>query len=489
MLSVNAERRRDVTTESALDRSTRWTWLSYAYAALVVTGLSYLLFDIPIQVSDSYGNLVQASGRTLGQLVYDQFHATGFLRPFLWGHIRVVYDLSGGNYHAWFRGWHVGQVVVLTILFMRLVKPRTAAGAAAVTIGLAALIGLHTFAGTILEAFPINAYMTILICCYLAADLALGAPRWWRDVAAAVLFIFAALSVESGLLIAVVLVAAFLFGARGVSRWGIAAIVLLVVGYLGLRFAVLDVGTPGLTERSSGFGFAILDPKDLESRFGAHPSVFYLYNIGTALLSVLFSEPRAGVWTATRNFLYGDELSIALLANLIASAMGTLVLVWYAWHRRTDWVARRFTRDDQLMAIFVAVAVANAVISYAYTKDVILSPAGIFYAAALAAAVKTLIESTSLSARRMRVAALTMFLVVLSGAWAFRAVAIHIALRSEATSVRNEWVYIDEWIREQRLNPDATGLALKQRLQTDAIVTHPVRPEVIGDWLEWFREP
>jgi hypothetical protein len=89
----------------------------------------------------------------------------------------------------------------------------------------------------------------------------------------------------------------------------------------------------------------------------------------------------------------------------------------------------------------------------------------------------------------MRVAALTMFLAVLSGAWAFRAVAIHIALRSEATSVRNEWVYIDEWIREQRLNPDATGLALKQRLQTDAIVTHPVRPEVIGDWLEWFREP
>ena len=103
--------------------------------------------------------------------------------------------------------------------------------------------------------------------------------------------------------------------------------------------------------------------------------------------------------------------------------------------------------------------------------------------------VSTLIESTSLSSRRIRVAAVTMFLVVLSGAWAFRAVAIHIALRETATSVRNEWVYIDEWIREQRLNPDAAGLALKQRLQTDAIVTHPVRPEVIGDWVEWFREP
>ena len=125
-------------TDSDLDRPNRWTWLSYAYATLVVAGISYLLFDIPIQVSDSYGNLVAASDRTLGQLVYDQFHAVGFLRPFLWGHIRVVYDLSGGNYYPWFRGWHVGQVALLTILFVRLVKPRTAAAAAAVTIGLAA---------------------------------------------------------------------------------------------------------------------------------------------------------------------------------------------------------------------------------------------------------------------------------------------------------------------------------------------------------------
>jgi len=164
-------------TESDLDRPTRWTWLSYGYATLVVVGVSYLLLDIPIQVSDSYGNLVAASGRTLGALVYDQFHARGFLRPFLWAHIRIVYDLSGGDYYTWFRGWHVGQVAVLTILFLRLVKPRTAPAFAGAAIGLAALIGIHTFEGTILEAFPINAYMTILICCYLAADLALGQQR------------------------------------------------------------------------------------------------------------------------------------------------------------------------------------------------------------------------------------------------------------------------------------------------------------------------
>ena len=196
-----------MTTAIADDRTvsgaTQWTWLSYAYAAVVVIGMGYFLLDLPIQVSDSYGNLVQAADGTLGSLVYEQFRTRAFLRPLLWAHIRVVYDVSGGHYYPWFRGWHVGQFAVLTVLFLRLVRPRTLSAAAAVPLGLAALIGIHTFAGTVREAFPINTFMTILVCCYLAADLALGPPRWWRDVAAAMLFVFAALTVESGLLVAV----------------------------------------------------------------------------------------------------------------------------------------------------------------------------------------------------------------------------------------------------------------------------------------------
>jgi hypothetical protein len=66
------------------------------------------------------------------------------------------------------------------------------------------------------------------------------------------------------------------------------------------------------------------------------------------------------------------------------------------------------------VAIFVAVTLANAAISYTYTKDVILSPAGIFYAAVFTVAVKALIETGSVTASRVRLAALTVFLVVLS---------------------------------------------------------------------------
>jgi hypothetical protein len=176
------------------------------------------------------------------------------------------------------------------------------------------------------------------------------------------------------------------------------------------------------------------------------------------------------------------------VTNVIASLLGTLVLVWYAWRRRTDWFARRFTRDDQLVAIFFAVTLANAAISYTYTKDVILSPAGIFYATALTVAVKALISTGTVTASRVRLAALTVFLVVLSGAWASRAIGIHIAMRATGGVVRNEWVYVDDWIEGQGLKPDAAGLALKRQLQADAISKHPMRPVVLGEWVQWFRE-
>ncbi len=131
---------------------------------------------------------------------------------------------------------------------------------------------------------------------------------------------------------------------------------------------------------------------------------------------------------------------------------------------------------------------ANALISYTYTKDVILSPAGIFYAAALTIAVKALIETGSVSASRLRVATLTMVMMVLSATWAFRAIAIHVALRSTATAVRNDWVYVDDWVESQGLELDASGVALKQQLRSDAISLHPARPAVIGRWVEWFSE-
>ena len=466
--------------------ATRWTWLAYGYAALVACALGYGLLGMPVQVSDSLNNLVEASQGSLSRLLVSNFWARGYLRPLLWGLIRVVADLSGGHYFEWFRGWHVAQVAVLAGLFVSLLRVRRAVDAAVVPLGLAALVGIHTFSGTIREAFPINTFMTILLCCYGAAWLALGEARWWRDAAAALLLVFAALTVESGLLVGVVFVAAWLAGARGLSRVGVAAQVALVAGYFVLRFAVLDIGAPSIEERSSGFGFGVLDRDELAARFGANPLPFYAYNVGTSLLSLFASEPRGGVFRITQRVMNG-EASVINVVSVAVSLLGSALIAAYAWSRRADLWARRFTADDQLVAIFLGVAAANAVLCYGYTKDVILSPAGAFYALALAVAARHFIERASLTT--LRTAAAGAVLVVLSTGWAFRAIGAQLDLRHAAEVVRVEWAYVDRWLVDQNVVPTTDeGRAIVTHLQEDAIWNHPVRPRLAGDWLEWFEE-
>jgi hypothetical protein len=475
---------------------TRWAKLSYAYAALVALGVGYFLYDLPIQVTDCYGNMVKAAQGTLASLVNGEFHQVAYLRPLGWAQLRILMDASRGHYYEWFRGWHVAQIVVLLVLFLRLVRPRTFAGAAVVPLGLAALIGIHTFAGTVRESFPVNMFLMVLICSFVAADLALGPPRpastkrWailrevgWRDVAAAALFIFAVFSVESGILVAVVFWSAFLVGARGVSRIGVAAQVLLVIGYLVLRFSILHIGSPGLEERTAGYGFSRLETNQLIEKFGARPLPFYAYNVASSVLSIALSEPREGMWVATRDYLRG-ETRLYQVVNFIASVLGSALIVRYIWRRRREWLALRFNRSDQLVFIFLGVMAANATVSYAYTKDSILSLAGAFFAVALAVATQDFIESTS-GLTPLRAIAPALLLVVLSTAWSFRAIDAHMGLRVAAAKMRVEWAYVDSWLERNSDAPrDPAALALKQHLQDDAVRHHPLRPTLKGVWVE-----
>jgi hypothetical protein len=458
--------------------------LSYAYSALAAACVAYLVFDIPIQNTDSYGPLLGVDGRSLSDLLRAQVHEQGFFRPMRWAQIWMVFAVSRGDYFTWFRGWHSAQVVALVGLFVHLLRPRSLPAAAVVPLGLAALFGSHTFAGTVTEAFPINHFMTILLCCLVAAELALGPPSVWRTVAACGVLVYAELTLESGLLVPVVLVAAWAAGARGVTRWGAVAALLLTVGYAYMRVDPLAIGAPGLSERSSGFGFTSLDPDELIARFGTNPWPFYAYNVGTSFLSVLLAEPRAGTWNFVGH-LRGDGVSLVEVASVLGSTLGTIVIGCYIWARRAAWRAGALDRGDRLVAIFVAMAVANAVLSYAYTKDVILSPAGMFFALALAVAVTHLVASAP-PAWTVRTVTIAAAVLLLSAAWAVRAVGLHVALHTAGTQVRDEWAYIEseEHARLVPVNPSAARM--RETLETDAIWRHPGRPVSIpfSHWLD-----
>jgi hypothetical protein len=302
--------------------------------------------------------------------------------------------------------------------------------------------------------------------------------RWWVDLLAVIVFVIAALTVESGLLVGVIIVGAALVGARGVSKPGVAAVAVLLAGYFVLRFSLLDVGSPGLSERSSGFGFSMLDPDALIARFGGNPSWFYAYNIGTSALSVLFSEPRAGVFGLVHGFTMGNPYPPAIV-NVIASAAATTLIVMYAWRRRRSWRALDFDHDDRLVLLFAMVLAANSVISYPYTKDVIMSPAGAFFATAVFAAARGTLADASRPLRTAGAAAIVVACAVLGVTWALRFGALPLGLRETARKVRIEWAYVDDWLAAENIAlARSQDRALLRHLRDDAIYRYPAPPRM-----------
>jgi hypothetical protein len=459
-------------TTSPLDAPSRAAfWVAIAYAAVVVAGLGHFLLGLPVQLSDSFGNMLKLEA-TWRELMIAEFTQRGYLRPLLWAELKAVYDVSGGDYSAWFRGVHVAQVAGLVALYVCLVRPRTWRDAAVLPIGLAVLIGLHTFAGTVREAFPVNTFLTILLFCFAAAALSLARYRWWNDVLALLLFVVAALTVESGLLLVVIVVGAALLGARGVSRVGVGLVLAACAGYFALRFAVLDIGSPGLIERASGYGFGRYEPRELLELFGDNPLPFYAYNVATSFLSVLFSEPRAGVWRLVLGLTTEPEVS--MIVNAIASTLATALIVRYGWHRRRAWMARAFDRDDRLVLLFIMVLAANAVVSYPYTKDVIMSPAGAFYALAAFVALRHWTASFPSSWSPARGTVTVVCCLVLAATWAIRDVGIHMVLRQGALIERNKWAYADQWFEDQNTDlQDPRARALMRTLQYEAMLSAP----------------
>ena len=449
-------------------------WLAYGYGLLVALALGHFLLGLPIQLSDSFGQMLKLSV-PWKELLYGEFTQQGFMRPLMWGELKLVYDLSGGNYFAWFRGAHVVEVVALVMLYVSLVRPQTLRDVAVLPLGLAVLFGIHTFQGTVREAFPLNHFMAVLIYCFVAANLVMGRYRLVNDVLGVLLFVIAALTIESGLLVCVILVGGVLVGAKGISRAAVAALLLLLIGYFILRFPVLGVGAPDLMERSSGFGFRILDPPELVERFGSNPLGFYLYNIVSSAVSVLLSEPQSGVFWVTQQTLRGD-VDLATWISPIACVCATALVSVFVWRRRRAFAAWRLDRDDQLVALFVMVLLANAVISYPYQKDVVMSPAGAFLAVAVFVAARNILAwLPAVASPRMAMLALAGF--ALTGTtWAIRVTDAHLGLRAGAHVERNEWAYVEISLAEDGVVLTESDRALFRTLHEDALFRHPAPP-------------
>ncbi|MGH9350469.1 MAG: hypothetical protein ACRD26_24735 [Vicinamibacterales bacterium] len=405
----------------------------------------------------------------------------GFLRAFTTATSKLLFDLSGGQYFATYRTAHVLMILFVLLSLVRLVRVRSALSCGVALLAMAAVVGLHPFHEAVRET-ALNVKLVVTVCCVAALNLSDSEPRRSKDVAVALLAFYAVFFNELGLLVWVVVVAAHAVGFPGVSRRGVLACTAVVAIYFFLRLIVWDVGgAPGLDERSSGFGFRSLEPAELVAKFGGNPLPFYMYNITASAMSILFSEPRSGVFHFTRDLVAG-EVGAGAVLEVLPSIATTMVMVWFTARRGRRWARGDFDREDRLFLVFAAVLAGNAAISFPYTKDVTMGPAGVFYALGLAAALQTF--ATGIAGRRgtmVRAVAVSSLVAGISVGWTLRAVTLYVDLRRAAYKAQQDWVSVYEWLDAQQAGIDG---------QEDRGFADRVRAEMLGfEVPKPYREP
>jgi hypothetical protein len=288
-----------------------------------------------------------------------------------------------------------------------------------------------------------------------------------------------------------VIATAWILGQRGVSTRGLAFVTALLAGYFVLRFWYLDTGLPSLTERTSGVFLERLEPSEIQQRFGDRRLVFYAYNVVASFLSLLFSEPRDGLFVATRAWRGGDVHPQAYLTVLSSVAM-TLTMVWAAlqwWRARAGGRESALGRSGRLAVIAVVILVANAALSFSYAKDDIIAVAGVFYAFAAFAAVRAALEYAEVGGL-VRGGLVSVMLLALASAWAMRSSGVHHVMNDHAFRSRNDWAELPiRWQQEGRWPKEPQPLALIERLRDQALQAEVPNPQMMPEWRsQWYGD-
>ena len=456
-------------------------------ATLMTMPLADSLYRIPIQVSDSLEPIVIAAKYDSAQhLLHDSLtFSPSTFRPLRYLQARALLaftQATGLTYHAVFRGVHVVLLLMLVALFVAALRVRNVSDLVAFTVAFPVLIGIHTFLSMLLEAFPVNHFAEVGVCALGVFVLAQHTPRWFVPVVACALLVLSLSVIESGAMVWITVICCAAAGLPGVNRTTVVATTVVFAGYLLLRH-LLGISSPGIGGHGSGFGDRFYSPEELAQRFGAHPLGFMLYNVIGGLASLLFAEPRQGVYALLAAWRAG-EMHPVVLINVIASSATTALLIWYAAARlprsRSAW-----SDADRTFVAASAALVANAAFNAVYIKDEIMSPAGLFYAIATFVAVRALIDS--LPTRTVAATSFaTCFLVAVAALWTFRAIGDQYQLRYHAFITRNDWVDVLRPDKHDDWPEDPTELAITTRLRAEAIGRRTTSPSFMPRWADRY---
>lgn len=457
-------------------------WLLGALAAVALAGSVY---RTPMQVSDSLEVIERVVPLPSAYAAFTDglSNSSLMLRPLKQVQAKLLVDAGealGDRFHLAFRGYHALAGVVLIALFVWVCRARTWTDVAALACALAVLTGMHTFVGLFRESFPVNHFLIVAICVIATFGLSQGRGGWLADLTAIALFVVAALTFETGLLVWPVAAAAFIAGSRGISRGALIVMTMLLLAYVGLRVGYLSKQPVAYGQRTTGFGAGTMSPEEQVARFRGNPLPFWTYNITMSATTVLLAQPSAGRWTVVRAW-QDSALTPVYFLEIGSSVATTALIVWFMAGRDPSG-RRRWRRPTSI--VFLTLLAANAAMEYAYVKNEIISAAGVFYAVIAYASLRELLARMPVT--RFVVPMGVLFLA-LSTAWTVRATGLHLRLRHGAFEARSSWAYVFYPGKREHWPTDPHTLRVITRMREESILQPTVAPALLPRWTEsWW---
>ena len=399
------------------------------WALTYVVLFALVFFKISWSLGDTYSHLAGPAMSSWRDAFVDAFTAQGReYRPFFTLAIKTAYA-AVGTWLPFYQSLVILSFAALLACVVWLCRPVGKSRVVAACVGISCVCGLHT--SRILFGFwPLNHYAAVMAAILVAIVMTLTPRTKHYDWIFGVLMLVATLGLEFGVLVIPVLITLWWFGAPGISWRGVAATLAAAAVYLAIRFTFGDHSGELTLWADSGVGFQSLDANTLRARFGDTPWLLWSYNVAATVLTVLFSEPRDGVYSFVESLLAHD-METWQWFQVGSSALTTLVIA-VGLVRGWPWK----TRDRLLVVAGCSLLVFGSALSFVYTRDRLGLAGGFGYALLLYVALASWLETAGAGAGS-RIA--SSVVTVVAALWIVRSAETWFQLRDTAWDHHVEW--------------------------------------------------
>jgi hypothetical protein len=372
---------------------------------------------------------------------------------------------------------NIVPVLLLVVLLVWHLRPRTFLDAAAAAAAAAVLMGSPGFRDNLeipLSYTAVGMPMALMVWMVVNRE-----RRWWHGPAIVALALVAIGFKEQGLVIVPLVIAAWWTRAPGVSRRTAAVLTGIAVAYVLFRLQWRDKWP--LFEQSIGLGFSILEPGEAAARFGAFPYWVYAYNGLATMANVLFSEPINGTFFIIRDWVHGQFPPAGILRFASSITLTVLITWWGIRSLRASVQTGAWSIESRTFVALLVVLAGCGALSFNYSRDRLGGMAVVFYASAAFFALRAA-AAHIVAAARFRVVAAGLALALLAAAWNIRAIGTVESARRTSIANRTQWlIQLPE--RRAEFGERPVYLSIMQSMIDQGTDPAAPRPSLYPDWI------